>query len=679
MKKTILAGVLSLCLCVSFAGCAPSVTESDALVPNVTAPKAIAQNPYLPAAEAMIHNDAYNSDVTDKPMPLGIYSELHEGISSDAPNSPPAFFYDIEGNAVCPYSVTLSNGTVVGGGVAIRDMDGEETEMLGSFMPAWDDTTAYGIQISYSFVDAHNHLVGPTTTGHVVFIKTTDSEGEILTTFEKVLDVDVVSPAVALFGEELDQNLLSIAFDYQGNLWFVTGGFHKNPAYSEAGFAGYLERAYIDAVLSGQTLDATDYLRYIKLSDGENAENGIATHPEGCVILTNLSCHLFSANEGVQTKWSVPYQSSGGKAAVEGAEITGAGLAWGGGSSPTLTSDLALFTDNQDVVNLIAVDILTGEVVCTTPVLDLGEEVIVSVENSICVYDGGGERIAVYICNWYGAGNASLFDPSADSSVQSYANLYDANWMANGSAYLMPGVERVDIIRNADGSYEAETRWTRADLKDTAMMKYSTAAGYFYGYLQDEATGEWGFIALDAQTGETVFWYAVSSEAIYNNIAVGIMQGNNGNTVYCPTNSQKLLQLYDRFAYLPASPEVKLDLTKMERRVIAQEAISALGLTPVGYEHSASFSLEGEQTLAFRVNGLTGTVSDYTLLRKNAQGAYEAQTLALYTEDGVRLQAGDSLREKVIYEIRVEACNGDAYDLDGSNAVKASVLLARQA
>ena len=42
----------------------------------------------------------------------------------------------------------------------------------------------------------------------------------------------------------------------------------------------------------------------------------------------------------------------------------------GGGCSPTLTPNLVLFTDNQDPVNLLALDMKTGEVVASTPVLD---------------------------------------------------------------------------------------------------------------------------------------------------------------------------------------------------------------------------------------------------------------------------------------------------------------------
>ena len=49
-----------------------------------------------------------------------------------------------------------------------------------------------------------------------------------------------------------------------------------------------------------------------------------------------------------------------------------------------------MFTDNQDPVNLLALDMKTGEVVASCPVLDdLPEGYQVAVENSAIVYDDG--------------------------------------------------------------------------------------------------------------------------------------------------------------------------------------------------------------------------------------------------------------------------------------------------
>lgn len=658
---------------------------NSALVPGIMPENQVQQNPYLSAEESMIHNDIYNSDVTKKAMPLGIYPEIVECKTGDSPVAPPVFFYDNYGNAMTPYSQIMENGSVLSGGIAIRDVDSSNLKILGKFQPVLDDNgLKYGIQISYSFVDKENYFVGPTTHGHVIMVRTYDDKGNILPVFEKKLDVDIVSGAVSALGEDIDRNLLSIAYDYEGNIWFVTGGFHKNPSYSKTGFVGYLEREYIDRALAGESVaDVSKYIHCIKLAEGENAENGIASHKAGCVVLTNKACHLFAASSsGVQKKWSSSYESSGGKGAEPEKGITGAGLAWGGGSSPTLTDKMVLFTDNQDVVNLIALDIETGKTLVTSPVLDLGSDVTVSVENSICVYASGEERASVLVCNWYGAGNAGLFEEGSDSSIQSYDNIYDKNWTQNGSACLMPGVERIDVVKQTDGSYKTEKIWVREDLKDTSMIKLSTSAGYYYGYTQDEKTSEWGFIVLDYKTGETVMWQPVSNQKEYNNMAVGIMQGNNGNSIYCPTNSQALVRLQDRFAYLPEQPDKKLDIVKMERHVMTEaefKEASGSSQVPATYLMSAVIDdAKGKQTLSFRVNGLEGSILGYTLYYKEQSGKLsECRDIVFTDSTGRAIDCTEKLTPETIYEVRLQTEDSGKADCDSeTGSIKTTVILA---
>ena len=81
-------------------------------------------------------------------------------------------------------------------------------------------------------------------------------------------------------------------------------------------------------------------------------------------------------------KWRTEYESAGAKDSQEDAATTGGGLAWGSGCSPSLTKDLVFFTDNLDPVNLLALDMKTGEKVASQPVIDdLPEDMPVSVDN----------------------------------------------------------------------------------------------------------------------------------------------------------------------------------------------------------------------------------------------------------------------------------------------------------
>ena len=105
------------------------------------------------------------------------------------------------------------------------------------------------------------------------------------------------------------------------------------------------------------------------------------------------------------------------------------------------------------------------------PVIDeLPEDSQVSVENSAIVYDNGAGTVSTIVCNWFGAGSANLGKEDSDSSIQSYANIYDENWLRQGNKMIMPGVERVDTIKTEDG-YEMKSIWCRSDLSDTSMMK----------------------------------------------------------------------------------------------------------------------------------------------------------------------------------------------------------------
>lgn len=660
----------------------PTADAPAPLAPRPLPPLALEQNPYLPAAESMIHNDVYNSDVTAKPIPLGINPEIIEQTVEGRPICPPALFFDACGNALIPYSVLTDGGASVAGGIAICDLTSPTLEVAGSYMPAFQEPEApYGIQISYSFVDARNNLVGPTNTGRVVMFRTTDETGAPLPLFEKVFDVDVVSPALAAVGDDVDRNLLSIVYDYDGNLWFTTGGFRIDPAVSAPGFAGYLERSYIDLALDGEadTGDPTPYLHYMRYPNpGENCENGIAGHRAGCVILTNQACYLLGAGaNGVEVRWGVPYATEGPKLPPEGSEITGIGLAWGGGSSPTLTSELALFTDNRNPVNLIAVNLASGEVVASTPVLDLGPDVVVSVENSICAYSASPDQTITLVCNWFGAGSPKLLDPDSDSSVQSYDNLYDANWRAEGSRYLMPGVTRVDVLRGEDGTYRCETVWTRADLRDTSMIKLSTATGYFHGYTQDIETGAWGFFALDRDTGETVLWLPVLDDPAYNNVAVGIMQADDGNTLYCPTNSQTMVSVKDRFAALARADAEPLDIDGMTRELVDNTQVETLlgtGVQALGYLLSARVdSWEAADELAFLVNGLEGAADELVLLERSSDGALALSETPFTLEDaaGTAVAPEDELVPGALYELRMPLP-----DVTGA-PITVSALLAR--
>ena len=649
-----------------------SQSEGTSQLPiKALSPKVVEENPYMAKSDSNIHHDCYNTDSTDEVLPVGIYSEINVSYEKVNANASPAIFFDSYGHAVVPFL----------GGLAIRDINADETQTVGYFSPKQHDEGGYVIQSSYSFVDESNRIVCPTSNNHVLMLKATDEEGNVLPEFEKVLDIDIKAAAEAALGKTLDQNLLSVVFDYDGNLWFATGGFRIYPDREQQGAVGYISRNAIDAILNGEEADLTDSVFVYELTPGEGAENGIASSKDGAVILTNLNCYLFQADNGVQKVWETSYESVGAKESAEGDATTGGGLAWGGGCSPSLTKDLVMFTDNQNPVNLLAVDMKTGETVASLPVIDeLPEDSQVSVENSAIVYDNGEGTVSTIVCNWFGAGSAALGKEDSDSSIQSYANIYDVNWLSQGNKMIMPGVERVDTIKTDDG-YEMKSIWCRSDLSDTSMLKLSTATGYIYGYVQDLETGMWQYIMLDFETGETVFSMDVSNKPGYNNMAIGMYAGNSGNALYCPTGYLELLRLQDRFVYLPEMPYRKVDLDQAMRNVLGQETFEADGGqgNVMGWLNTVTVeNVHPNTTVALRVKGLSGSADALKLYGYGADGSLQEMPADLWhiqTEEGA---IPDTLSEDVLYEIHVLVQDGGTFDLsENEKEIKVSVVAAQ--
>ena len=649
----------------------PSAPVSGALPVKALQPKQVEENPYMAKSDANIHHDGYNTDSTDEILPLGIYPEIHVSYETTNANASPAIYFDSYGHAVVPLL----------GGIAIRDLNAEETKTLGYFSPKQHDGGSYLIQSSYTFLDAENRIVCPTSNNHVLMLRATDEEGNVLPEFEKVLDIDIKAAAEAALGKELTQNLLSVVFDYDGNLWFATGGFRIYPERQQQGVLGYIAHSAIEAILNGEQADLSKAVFVYELTPGEGAENGIAASKDGAVILTNKNCYLLRANNGVEAVWCTPYESVGAKVSGEGDKTTGGGLAWGGGCSPTLTPNLVMFTDNADPVNLLALDMKTGEVVAKTPVLDdLPDGYQVAIENSAIVHDDGAGTVSTIVCNWFGAGNAGLADPNNDSSIQSYANIYDQNWLMKGNAMIAPGVERVDTVKT-DSGYEMKSIWTRNDLSDTAIMKLSTSTGYIYGYVQDLTTGMWQYIILDFATGETVFTMDVSNKYGYNNMAIGMYTGNSGNALYCPTGYLELLRLQDRFVYLPELPYREVDLDQAARNVLAQDQFAQDGGegTVASWRNTATIrNVHPNTTVAFRMNNLSGSASDLTLYAYGADGKLAKVAPELWSITDETGAAVTELTDGVLYELRVTVADGGDFDLsETEKEIKLSVVLGK--
>ena len=214
-KRNIVHSALSLsltaALCLSMAACGGTQTPADSAAASQPAapsaavqpssaeqasaalpvkalnPKQVEENPYMAKSDANIHHDGYNTDSTDEILPLAIYPEINVSYETTNAKASTAIYFDSYGHAVVPLL----------GGIAIRDLNAEETKTLGYFSPKQHDGGGYVIQSSYTFLDESNRIVCPTSNNHVLMLRATDENGNVLPEFEKVLDIDIKAAAEA--------------------------------------------------------------------------------------------------------------------------------------------------------------------------------------------------------------------------------------------------------------------------------------------------------------------------------------------------------------------------------------------------------------------------------------------------------------------------------------------------
>ena len=223
--------------------------------------------------------------------------------------------------------------------------------------------------------------------------------------------------------------------------------------------------------------------------------------------------------------------------------------------------------------------------------------------------------------------------------------------------------------------------WCRDDLSDTSMMKLSTATGYIYGFVQDVDSGMWQYIVLDFDTGKTVLTVDVASLYGYNNMAIGMYAGRDGNKLYCPTGYKELLRLQDRFVYLPELPYREVDLDQAARNVLTQDQFAQDGGegTVASWRNTATIrNVHPNTTVAFRMNNLSGSASDLTLYAYGADGKLEkvgSELWSLTDETGANVT---ELTDGVLYELRVTVADGGALDLsETEKEIRLSVVLGK--
>ena len=245
--------------------------------------------------------------------------------------------------------------------------------------------------------------------------------------------------------------------DIDGNLWWVT-------RYGRVG-----------------TLDPETGKVEVMRFDGEEIQNGFSVDQHGVYIVSDHALYALTtdANNKPQIIWREAYD--------RGTQRKVGSINQGSGTTPTLMgSDYITITDNaDDRINLLVykrgLEIEGERLLCSVPLFTSGAS---ATDNSMIAWNR-----SIIIENNNGYQNA----------------MQQTDWDA-----ITGGIMRVDLREDESG---CDVVWTSDEKVPSVVPKLSSKNGlaYFYSFIPQEtdengiSENAWYLIALDAETGETVF------------------------------------------------------------------------------------------------------------------------------------------------------------------------------
>ncbi|WP_320778982.1 hypothetical protein [Streptomyces sp. CRN 30] len=276
-----------------------------------------------------------------------------------------------------------------------------------------------------------------------------------------------------------DDAVTGLSPDWQGRVWFATGG----------GTVGTAD-------------DTTGTVRALALPAGERVANSISTAPQGTAVTTTHATYLLTAGADGTPKitWRKPYDR--GTARKPGL------LSWGSGSTPTFFgpasgTEYVTIVDNGDsAAHLEVYRTSDGATVCRVPVLTASGGP--GSENSPVAIGR-----SVFVAGTYGYPYPAVPEGAGDS--------------VPASADFTGGLSRVDVA--ADGS-GCSLVWDNA-LRSAAVPKLSSADGLLRTVLRDplipgtqgtSLLDPYRYAEIDPATGKVVRSARVGIGSLYDSL-----------------------------------------------------------------------------------------------------------------------------------------------------------------
>jgi hypothetical protein len=444
----------------------------------------IPQHPFMAANFGNnMHCDSYISDAYEASGPVGLNAEVSSRTQGFGGYG--TITYDKQERLVAVYS----NGR----GFELELMDPYSLQELAShplpsrpwywlfqgIMP-WEYIGA-GM---YFYLDEQDRAIVPTTKNAIQVIQTPDADGD----FELVREYDLSEYVVPMRWPHRD-SVAWVLPDWDGKVyWYAT----------TAGMVGTVD------LESGE-------VRTLRLED-EIIENSFAVAEDGAFILSDRALYRFNldSNGDIVVDWRIAYDRGPGK---KPGHITR-----GSGTSVTLMGGLdglVALTDNAEPqIHLQFVTRSNGMLVASIPVF---EEGMSGTDISVAGFEHA---------DGYGQGTGI------------YSVLIENNWGHHRfpRSRPEPGLTRVDVIQQDDGSIVCEQIWA-SDEKGIGVFKLSFGSGLAYMYWRSEPcpVTSWYLTAVDFATGDTVYKKRVGTGLGYNNWAGALFLHPDGGIVYSTT------------------------------------------------------------------------------------------------------------------------------------------------
>ena len=436
----------------------------------------IPQHPHLDPKRNGVHENTYNSDVTDNRGAVGRNPSVVSRRMSPFLSICPGVLFDEEGRIM----VSCLSPTWVK--LVLLDPDtleilAEEKLPRKPVRPGGKNNASGG---AYIHKDAQGRIIVAPSDNTIRRYKVRETNSTF--SWELVDSLDL-NPLLKAAGVDVSQRLdiTDAVPDYQGRLWF-TSAF------------GLI--SYVDDSTSPVSVHIHDL--------GADLQNQIAIDPSGIYVVTVEALHKLSvAPDGtIRTVWRQSYDVSAGQTGL---------VSTGSGTTPTLLGtqdDIITISDNSaEHLHLNLYHREDGRLICSYPVFKAGKG---GAENSPTGY---GDEIV--LPNNYGFPGYFGGDPFA----------------------VEPGLVKISFRRDTAGAPIVEscyTIWEHYDYKATPVPFFSTATGLIYSYsLHKGQNGEeaWYLNLMDWETGKSVNRTWVGNGPDFDNITAQIAITDDGGAV----------------------------------------------------------------------------------------------------------------------------------------------------